>query len=280
MGHYTTSFQALDLLLSTTLAARFTSNPRASACDRKAHDLIAEISAARIDTARQLLAAAVSGDDGSEAIAQAAARFAAQRREMEDIARLLQGAAGQEHSGLARHYRNLAAAASFVFTVASGAACSQHRVVGDSDDGAGSEDAATDSGADGETGGDDGDTNDDGSSEGEESTDDGVRLDVGGDTSDPPECDPWEDEARLRDLVFNNCGFWDGTCYISVLVSLDEEGRVAGIEISDWGGDCPTDWMDETTACYLELLAGEEFPCLAGEEVWIEEMGDGGVGTG
>jgi len=281
IGQYSTSFQALDLILSTTLAARYTSNPRAEACDQRARGLVDAITAARVDAARELLAAAMSGTDASEVIARAAARFRAQRREMDAVARLLQGVEPNERGRLARHYRNLAAAASLVFTVAGSAACNQHRVLGDSgsDSGssAGPDTAATASGGDdGTHGGADDGTGGDSESSTEDDPD--VKLDVMGETSDSTGCDASEDRSRLNDLVYDNCGFYDGPCSISVTVTLDANGRVQAVQVDEMSGECPSDWLDETTACYLELLEGEEFPCLAGEEVWIGEVFPGGLG--
>jgi hypothetical protein len=48
-------------------------------------------------------------------------------------------------------------------------------------------------------------------------------------------------------------------------IALDAAGRIVDVRRGD-GGEVPA----EVRTCYLNALAGEAFPCLAGDEVWQE----------
>jgi hypothetical protein len=48
-------------------------------------------------------------------------------------------------------------------------------------------------------------------------------------------------------------------------IAIDSTGRIVDVRRGD-GAPVP----DDVRSCYLEALAGETFPCLAGDEVWQE----------
>ncbi|MBI5489443.1 MAG: radical SAM protein [Deltaproteobacteria bacterium] len=57
----------------------------------------------------------------------------------------------------------------------------------------------------------------------------------------------------------------DGGSDVPYGIVLDAEGRVVDVRLAD-GRPVPED----VRRCYLEALAGETFPCLAGDEIWQE----------
>jgi hypothetical protein len=65
-----------------------------------------------------------------------------------------------------------------------------------------------------------------------------------------------------------NCDFNQDFGF-DVLVLLDGGGKVVKVTLETYGEPGSSAVIAQIEECHEELLAGEIFPCLAGEEVWI-----------
>jgi radical SAM superfamily enzyme YgiQ (UPF0313 family) len=252
MGRYTPAFRVHDLSMSAAIVAKL--GLRAG-IGRTVSDLdrIGDaLNAARVEVLRDLLAAALDGRCADSILAEAKPRFEAITRELDDIEARLSPDAG--HGKVSRQYRNLAAAAAFLFCL-NAPAC--HQVDGAGGDGAPDADADTDTDTD---------------SDSESTSDTDTDTDS---NSDSDTCPPDEMEAQtasLTELVKTGCGWEDSMP--EVTIELGGDGAVAGVEVTGDGTE-PAGWAEELESCYMELLEGEAFPCLAGQSVWISESGGG-----
>jgi hypothetical protein len=209
---------------------------------RRLEALADAVNGARVEALGSLLDCADRDGDAGDAMVLAASRFPALGRDLDRAARELTG----DGLDLARHYRNLAAAAALVFTVAAAPACNLGAETGDDTD-SGDTDADTDTDTDADSDAD---------------------ADADADT-DTGDCDNDEYSGQftqLNALVWNNCGFAD-TFWEAVIITLDAEGKVESVDLDYSGSD--GQYVQEIIDCYSELLAGSTFPCLAGEELWF-----------
>jgi hypothetical protein len=295
LGRYTPTFRAHDLTLSAALADRFGAVHDAKRWVRQLRRLGDRINRARVDALEALLDVSEQGGSIDAEIERSGRRFAGIHGELDRLEQALTSSGTGLR--LSRHYRNLAAAAALVFAVAV-PACHHVGVIDGGDppedtDGSADSDVDVDSDSDADSDSDsdanecqfncvnpvlcetvDGNVHDETPCPDDSDvccdwisdTDSGSDTDTDTDTDGCPEDDYWEDVSELESLVHDNCDFWEHEA--DVLIHLDDDGEVVDVEIQ--GGQGETDgWQDVLAECYLELLEGEEFPCLAGEQIWI-----------
>ena len=291
---YTPTFRAHDLLLSAVLAERCGRRSGAGRRVRQLRRLGDRINLARVDALEVLLDVSESGGSIDVEIERIGERFERIRGELDRLEQALTG--GGRELGISRQYRNLAAAAAFVFAVAGAPGC--HRVEAvdgaeppDDADGSADTDVDVDSDSDSDVEPcefvcvspslceqidgvvheeapcpDDDDVCCDWASDTDTDADSDSDADTDTDTSECSDDEYWQDFSELEELVFDNCDYWDHEP--EILIHLDDNGEVADVEIEGGYGETEG-WEDVLAECYLELLEGEEFPCLAGEQVWI-----------
>jgi radical SAM superfamily enzyme YgiQ (UPF0313 family) len=241
LGRYSPAFRAADLLLSARVARRFGGGRQGPpGLIRRLEALADAVNGARVEALGSLLERAAGDLGADDVVARSAARFDAIHRELDRAARELAG----DGLDLARHYRNLAAAAALVFTVAGAPACNLGAETGDDTD-----IADTDADSDTDT---DADTDSD--------------ADTDTSTTDCDSDEYSEQRMQLSDLVWGNCGFADAF-WEAVIITLDAQGKVESVDLDYSGTD--EQYVQEIVDCYTELLAGSVFPCLAGEELWF-----------
>ncbi|HUT79019.1 MAG TPA: cobalamin-dependent protein [Polyangia bacterium] len=242
-GPYSPTFRAADLLFSAQLARRFGAGSRGlPGLVRRLQALADSVNGARVEALGSLLERAEGDLRADDVLMLVSARFAAIGRDLDRAARELTG----DGFDLARHYRNLAAAAALVFTVAAAPACNLGGAIGDDTD-VGDTDADTDADTDTDT---DADTD----------------ADTDTSTSDCDTDEYYEQYVQLSDLVWGNCGFAD-TFWETLIITLDAAGKVESVDLDTSSDD--EEYVQEIIDCYLELLTGSVFPCLAGEEIWF-----------
>jgi anaerobic magnesium-protoporphyrin IX monomethyl ester cyclase len=249
-GRYTPAFRFHDLAVSAALADRLGVRCGAKGAVRELRDLGDDFNAVRVATVREMLDAAERGVNGDEALERCADALVPILRELDRIERDLSEGFGE--SPVSRQYRNLAAAAVFVFCLGAPTAC--HRVGSAS----GEEPAEVDT--DSESGGAEVDAG-----IGVEG-DAGIDTDTDTDTGDCASSEYDSQYGQLDELVRTSCGFEEHSP--TVIVTLDESGAVVDVTVEASGGETE-DWIAAAEECYLELLEGEAFPCLAGEEIWV-----------
>ncbi len=296
LGPYTPTFRVGDLLFSAFLAKKFGRSVQAARLEFQLRRNLDQISAIRVKALLQLLDAAENNDDGDQILDDARAKFDYVAELMERIAGELEQTSSNG-GGLARYYRNLVAAAAFVFTLSTSTACYQVLEIPEpaagesdtSDSGTGDDnegpdpetdddneepDPETDDDSeepDSETDDDneepDSETDDDNEEPDSETIDDNEEPDSDADAGIAPcEDDPYyEDRSRLYQLVAGNCMDYDDD--LSVVVTLNNWGRVVSVSVTGWAFDD----LDDLEQCYEALLANEVFPCLSGQEsFWYE----------
>jgi hypothetical protein len=255
LGAYTPSFRAVDLLLSAALLRRSSGEAAPTRIEIRIRAVADEINRARVAALEDLLAAAEAGEEADHCLERASARFDALKRRLTVLAADLEGRSAPG-SGLARHYRNLAAMAALMFAVAGTPLSCYQASTASGNDSSGDVDSDIDTDVDSDS-----DSDSDSDTDTEECTDD----------------EYWVEYSALETLIWDNCSFWD--LLPEVLVTLDADGVVADVVLPAYEDVDPLPaWVEEMIACYLELLAGEEFPCLAGEEIWITPGVAGDIG--
>lgn len=75
----------------------------------------------------------------------------------------------------------------------------------------------------------------------------------------------WKQEQQLLDITDSiDCPSRLDSCDSPYAIAIDAKGRV--VDIIEGGNKIP----QEVRQCYLDALAGETFPCLAGDTIWQE----------
>ncbi len=277
LGTYNPIFRLNDLLLSLRLFARFGRDSLSADIERQARRVVREVNTCRVTSLRSLLDAAESGGSTDDIIRAAAIASGEHSALIDELSAQLVARAGK-NSNLARRYRNIAAAASLIFTLSTAPGCYDSSGMDEDEEKEDSgipRDSDTSTGADSDT---DTDTDVDSDTDTDSDTDSDADIDADSDTdTDTENCDYYDDRDRLIELVENNCEWIEREYEFDfVAITIDEQGKATQIEILPYSTYSDSEeipeWVDEMKECYVELLADEEFPCLDGQTIRIHEQ--------
>ncbi len=248
-------YALLDQLLGALLNDKAGSKIVRSESRDELWRLIEPLNRQRVASTRQLLACAINDTDPAPVLQQAVRAF-------DDIHRQIAFAGARLYADkeftAERHFRAMAAAATFAFVLPLSAGCNQAQSVDEDTD---SQTETND--IEGDTGTDTDDSTQSSSSESEADTDTGEDTDPEEEETDSNGCtvsDVNRDENSLEGWLVNNCGYYSGICCgLPLSVHLDSEGHVSKVSV-------PYDETGEMALCYEDLLKDETFPCLLDED--------------